>query len=756
MLRRDDTGGRRPLGAMSEPPPDPRAADLIAVVAIAVAPVVLEALAGYVRAGLDLGWFFLPLWEWWFERPRFLGGWNPWLFAGFPSGSDPQLAVLHPFTFLYAVLPGVVASGVEGALVPAVAAAGMLLYLTRLGCGRTGSLVGALSFALGGYLAAHAPHPGIERAAMMVPWGLLAIESLDGRALVAGLGLVVGAILLAGHPQVSALAVVLLLLHAGWLGRPRAARRWPALVAGFALGAVIGAATWLPALQLVPTTTRAIAGPVFPDPTLRLADLPMLLLPLLWGGGIGPLADPVRSPFACGPVECTGYPGILVWVALLAALAAVVRTRHGRFWLAVAAFALVAATGALPLPIGVRGPARILLWWNTGVAIAAGIALGTDPGRRSPRTTWALAWVVLAVLTALLAFSRAGSGAVIAATVSFGVTGGALLAVARGASATRWLPAALAADLLIFSLTIAPAAAPSGKTARPPDGITLAGEVLSDPACGVPVGSRVLLLTSFEGLDWAQTARVPIVQGYNPLVPQGVALLLGQTGFGLESVGEVGDVSLVDDRSAALDLLRVGLVVRDLTRPSAVGDAIAAAAGRGDPRWQVAPCAAPPGAALFLNRRVRPLAWLVGDVVATGRGAAITRMRDGGLDPARVVLLENAALPGEDEDGAAPFEGGVRVAASGDDELTLHVEAGHDAWVVTSELAAPGWRAQVDGVEVAIRVANGGFRAVRVAAGSHEVRFSYEPWVPRIGLLLGVAGILGALLLWRGSRRGVP
>lgn len=730
------------------------AADLTAVVLLAATPVVIEALAGYVRGGFDLGWFFLPLWEWWFERPRFLGGWNPWLFAGFPSGSDPQLAVLHPFTFLYAALPGVVASAVEGALVPAVAAAGMLLYLTRLGCGRAGSLVGALSFALGGFLTAHAPHPGIERAAMMVPWGLLAIEALDGRALVAGLGLVVGAILLAGHPQVSALAVVLLLLHAAWLGRVRDAGRGPALAAGFALGAVVGAALWLPTLQLVPTTTRAIPGPVFPDPTLALADLPALLLPLLWGGGIGPLAGPVQNPFACGPVECTGYPGMLVWVALLAALLPVLRMRQGRFWLAVAAFALVAASGLLPLPVGVRGAARILLWWNAGVAVAAGLAVGAALASSAPGKAWGLAWLALAVLVGLLAAARAGFGAGIAAGLALGVTGIALLAVGRGARATPWLASALATDLLVFALTMAPAAVRPGELARLPDATALARAVLAAPACGVPAGSRVLLLTPFQGLDWAQTARVATVQGYNPLVPQSVALLLGQTGLGLEAVGEIGDVSLATAASRALDLLRVGLVLRDTARPSALGDAIAAAAGQGDPRWQAAPCPAPQGMALFLNRRVRPLAWLAGDAEAAGRDAAIARVRGagGGFAPERTVLLEPGALQGRVEEGSAPAGGAVQVAAHDDDELTLNVEATRDAWLVTSEVAGAGWTATIDGAPAAIHVANGGFRALRVAAGAHEVRFSYRPLVAWLGLALTVLGVVVSLVLWRAAR----
>lgn len=759
------------------PPRDgvsPARGDLTLVVVLAATPLVIETLAGYVRAGFDLGWFFLPLWEWWFAHPRFLGGWNPWLFAGFPAGSDPQLAVLHPFTFLHAALPGLVATAVEGALVPAVAAAGMLLYLRRIRCGRAGAIAGALSFALGGYLTAHAPHPGIERAAMMVPWGLLAIEALAGRALVAGLGLVVGAILLGGHPQVSVLAVALLLLDAIWLGRVTERGRAAALFAGFALGATVGAAVWLPTVQLVPTTTRALGGPIFPDPTFTVADLPRLFVPLLHGGGIGPLATPRAGAITCGPVECSAYPGMLVWIALLAGLLPVLRTPHGRFWLAVAAFALIGATGVLPLPTGVRGAARVLLWWNAGFAIAGALAIGHVAAREVSRRALGLAWLALAVLVAALAVAHGGAGAQIGAWLALALGGLALLALHRDRherSALRWLGAALALDLLVFAATLAPAAVRPGELARVRAPVRSVRAVLDDPACGVAPEARVLFLTPFEGLDWAPAAAVASVQGYDPLVPQGVARLLGQTGAGLEAVGFVGDATLASDSNRALDVLRVGLVVRDGAHPSVLGDAIAAAAARGDARWQVAPCVAPDGLALFLNRRTLPLAWLAGTAQAAVRHDAIARVRgaDGGFDPRSVVLLDieperalaaadgtadgahaTRVVPGQADAGVARGTGVVEVVARGDDHLELRATVERSAWLVTSEVAAAGWTATVDGAPVAIVTANGAFRALPLGAGAHVVRFVYRPLLAWLGLALSVLGVLTCVVVGGG------
>lgn len=730
--------------------------DVVVVAVLAALPVVVETFAGFVRGGFDLGWFFHPLWEWWFARPRLGAGWNPWLFGGWPSDADPQLAVLHPFTFLYAVLPGVAASAVEGALVPAFAATGMILYLAGLGCGRTARLAGALSFALGGYLTAHAPHPGIERAAMMVPWGLLAIDRLEGRRLVAGLGAVVGLVLLAGHPQVSALAILLLLLDAAWLGRPWTGGRWRLLAAGFALGTLIGAPTWLPAIPLVRTATRSLGGPIFPDPRLAASDLPSLLAPLAGGGGVGPLGGPVANPFACGVVECTAHPGLVAWIAVVAGCGLLLRDARGRFWIAVALFALGAASGVVPLPSGVRGAARILLWWNVAFAVLAALALDALLARADRVRGLAGAGAAVGLLALALAWRSGRAGAIVSALLAIALAALALHALRRGGRAERWLVGALAADLLVVATTLAPAAIRPAALAQVRAPAERLRALLDAPGCDVPPGARVLLLAGFEGIDVLQVARVATVQGYNPLVPQSVALLLGQTGAGLEAVGRVDDVTLADRASRALDVLRVAIVVRDDSVPSALGDAIARAAAAGDGRWESWPACGAPGLQVFRNGRALPVAWLVDEALPAPRDAAIARLRgaDGGVDPRRVALLEEPdAVPDARPNPVADSVGTVTVAAADDDTLVLRVTTARDALLVTSEAVAPGWRALVDGTETSILVANGGFRALRVAAGTHEVRFVYRPWLSRVALLLGVAGALAALLLARGAGR---
>src|SRR5688572_20511813 len=102
---------------------------------------------------------FIPHYAWWWQRPRWLGGWNPWIFGGFPSNADPLVGHVHPLGLVWAIASPLAASALEGALAPALAGLGMLVYLRSIGCERVGALIGALSFAGGGYVHAHAMHP---------------------------------------------------------------------------------------------------------------------------------------------------------------------------------------------------------------------------------------------------------------------------------------------------------------------------------------------------------------------------------------------------------------------------------------------------------------------------------------------------------------------------------------------------------------------------------------------------------------------
>lgn len=124
------------------------------------------------------------------------------------------------------------------------------------------------------------------------------------------------------------------------------------------------------------------------------------------------------------------------------------------------------------------------------------------------------------------------------------------------------------------------------------------------------------------------------------------------------------------------------------------------------------------------------------------------RMRDWlspEFDPRAEVLLEGTgAVP----PGRGPIAQRVEVEEGKDPSLlTVRVDAERDAWLLVTDSWWPGWKATVDGAPVEIERANLMFRAVRVPAGRHEVRFRYDPWTFRVGLAVTYATAALCVLL---------
>lgn len=87
------------------------------------------------------------------------------------------------------------------------------------------------------------------------------------------------------------------------------------------------------------------------------------------------------------------------------------------------------------------------------------------------------------------------------------------------------------------------------------------------------------------------------------------------------------------------------------------------------------------------------------------------------------------------------------------DLVALEVAADKDSWLVLRDLYAPGWRASIDGKDVPIERADYLFRAVRVTAGSHRVRFEYKPFSFRLGLAVSLISLVVVTCLWLSDRQ---
>ena len=192
-----------------------------------------------------------------------------------------------------------------------------------------------------------------------------------------------------------------------------------------------------------------------------------------------------------------------------------------------------------------------------------------------------------------------------------------------------------------------------------------------------------------------------------------------------------------------------------------------------DPRWEGNPSAFPPrglelrydaeDGRVFTVAGALSRAYVVaGCEVVGGPAAALERFVARG-DARTDVLLERSYLREKELTCAGSAEGDPRPASvveESTDELVVEATAARDGWLVLNDSWDDDWRATVDGRETEVVPANYAFRAVPIPAGTHTVRFSYEPASFRWGAVVSLASFAViaagfAFCLWRRRQRSL-
>lgn len=151
-------------------------------------------------------------------------------------------------------------------------------------------------------------------------------------------------------------------------------------------------------------------------------------------------------------------------------------------------------------------------------------------------------------------------------------------------------------------------------------------------------------------------------------------------------------------------------------------------------------------AIVYENLSALPRAFLVGEARRVPEGQALPAMQDSAWDPRRTALVESAADLGV---AGVPLEGTARVVTHEPDEVEVQAQASRTALLVLSDNYYKGWRATVDGRPAEIHRTNHTFRGVVVPAGTHTVRFTFEPRELYLGFYIYLACI-ALLLLYAG------
>ncbi|MGH7790234.1 MAG: hypothetical protein ACRERC_25425 [Candidatus Binatia bacterium] len=353
-----------------------------------------------------------------FLAAGYLPLWNPYIFSGFPFLAVSQMAVLHPGTWLFLVLPPVWAMNVQVLATFVIAGLGTYAYCRAVRSSVFGATVAGLTFPFAGFMLGHLGHTGLVQAAVWLPAVLYCVERLRHRAAlrwVAGGAAAIALAIVAGHPQMPAMSLFTAAAYAAFFSlaeRPPAGRRryLACCAAMFGGGVLLGAVQLLPTAELAAQSLRVnLSFDDFAAYALPLAQLPMLLFPYLFGG------DGAHAYWGAWSIyELLGYVGMLPPMLALAALPLARRDRVVQFWLLLAALAGLLTLGAatplarvmyhVPVWNLFRGAARTFLQFDLALAVLAALGATHAVARYPARLRGgALAVAAVTALTALVA-----------------------------------------------------------------------------------------------------------------------------------------------------------------------------------------------------------------------------------------------------------------------------------------------------------------------------------------------------------------
>lgn len=741
----------------------------------------------------DLSFYYWPV-HLWFRRSVADGWplWDPGPAFGQAAVADAPRQIFFPFALLARGIPSEAWGFNLLVAAPVVLAAVGVARLLRRSLSPLAAAFAGCAFALGGPVLSSANSLNLSWSIAAVPWLLAAGERLTERpsaSRVTALAAIVALQWLAGEPVTAAASIPLtaLVSLAGRGGSSRRPSRLGWLAFGLGAGLALAAVQLLPLLAAVARSGRGQAG--VPD---LLSIHPALLLetvaPRLFGDPFGPwtVADPWLGALSDGhpPFFLSMYLGVPLLALAAVGMADPSRERGIWIWAGIAAVSVLLALGRhapllpalqelLPALRSFRYPAKHLLFGALALSVLAGrglLLVQRASGRPGVPGALAVGVAVAAAfgLAALLAFAapdtasslvsgwcgRPDLAAALAEPLRDGAARCAALAagtvlalglaarVGRGPAAARLVFALAAVDLLAANDPLNPTL-PAAALGEP----GWLDVVRERPAERTYVGGRVSWATGRPDAD-----DVPRDPGMAPRATSRAAVgaLYGAafaTFPGAWGVREAISVDLTQvwpreyavflDRFAATDpagrtrvLQRVG--VRYFLTPRAPAP---------DARVRAMLPRFPPLALFEVEAPAARAQIVPAALVQRDRGAAIAALFEPAFDPARVVLLEDEPPPaaGTPGPGQAP---GATIERESAGEVVVRATAGEGGgWLVLLDGFDPDWRAVVDGEPAPVVRADGLFRVVRLASGSHEVRMRFEPRALRAGTIVAFAGL---------------
>ena len=156
-----------------------------------------------------------------------------------------------------------------------------------------------------------------------------------------------------------------------------------------------------------------------------------------------------------------------------------------------------------------------------------------------------------------------------------------------------------------------------------------------------------------------------------------------------------------------------------------------------------------------------PCAFWVPDYRILPKDAILDHLVSPHFDPTRTVLFEEedhiSDLPRQPSKPWKKIDARIEMISYRPDEIVRETTSSESGFLFLSEIFYPGWKAYVDEKRRNILRGNYIFRTLEVPAGSHRVKFVFEPASVKLGMSVTAFSLVIILcMLWLHFRRRIP
>ena len=345
------------------------------------------------------------------ERAGYLPLWNPYQFCGTPFLANSQSAVLYPPNIIFRIMPVADAFGASAWFHMAATGVFQYIFLRRsIGVNRLSALLGAATWQLSLWQITWLALPTFLCVSTWLPLALLLVDKTlqtrDSRSACA-LGLALGLMVLAGHPQISLYCFLLIIAYAIFRIRELfgvSINLFDTLRLAFVTittGGLIGIAQLLPSVELSRLSHRAVHGAItgadyqrYISTAVPLRHLILLFIPWFYG-------SPADGTYWSHPdyPENVSYVGLVTLILASAAVITLWRKSPAVRFFAIAGITCLVIAFGSPLNgilfFGIPGfastaaPGRILVLWTLCASALAALGLN-ETMRHAPKDLWRL------------------------------------------------------------------------------------------------------------------------------------------------------------------------------------------------------------------------------------------------------------------------------------------------------------------------------------------------------------------------------